>query len=254
MGISALENKKALLAVQNLLGRQDYLVVQGNDLAKAFGGLTSFEQRILDYCFSFVRKDDKSNKIYEVSTLELIKHFGLNTSGKNYERIAKAFKALNENTALYLPITREDGTQGIRMTQLFSMIDFYTDGAVKFRFSEDSAPLVFDLKEHFYSFRLNELARIKGKYGLILLKLWESFRRGEEARTTIVGSMEDWQGWFLGKEERTTASRFYTNILKRACEELEAKLSAQCIVTALKKGRKIIGYDLTITDTKKLVN
>ncbi|HJG95217.1 MAG TPA: replication initiation protein [Enterococcus faecalis] len=248
------ENKKAQQALTNLLSRQDYLVTQGNELAKAFGGLKGFEQRVLDYCFSYVKKEDKPNKIYEVSTIELIKHFGLNTSGKNYQRIAQAFKTLNENTALYLPVTREDGTQGIRMTQLFSMIDFYTDGAVSFRFSEDAAPLVFDLKRNFYSFHLNELSQITGKYGLILLKLWESYRRGHEVSTTVTGSMEDWQGWFLGKNRRLPAGRFSREVLNRAIDEIESKLSAEFVLTSIKHGRKIIGYELTIVDTSKLVN
>jgi len=247
-------NKKAQSAVENLLSRQEYLVVQGNDLAKAFGGLKAFEQRVLDYCFSFVKKDDKPNTIYNVSAIEIIHHFGLARSGTNYERIAKAFKTLNENTALYLPVKRPDGTKGIRMTQLFSMIDFYADGAVHFRFSEDAAPLVFDLKKNFYSFHLRELIQIKGKYGLILLKLWEAKRVGNEVSSTITGSMEEWQGWFLGKEKRLSASRFYTSILKRACEELEKKLNAQCTLTSLKRGRKIVGYKLEITDGNKLIN
>ena len=40
-------NKKMDVALSNLLSRQDYLVVQGNDLAKSFGGLKSFEQQYL---------------------------------------------------------------------------------------------------------------------------------------------------------------------------------------------------------------
>ncbi len=47
-------NSKANKAMDNLLSRQDYLVVQGNDLAKAFGNLASFQHKVLDYCFSFV--------------------------------------------------------------------------------------------------------------------------------------------------------------------------------------------------------
>ncbi|WP_434784269.1 replication initiation protein [Levilactobacillus brevis] len=61
------KNKKAQKALDKLLSRQDYLVVQGNDLAKSFGGLKAFEQRVLDYCFSFVQEDDTANKTYEVS-------------------------------------------------------------------------------------------------------------------------------------------------------------------------------------------
>ena len=83
-----LKNKKAELAIKDLLARQDYLVVQGNDLAKSFGGLKSFEQRVLDYCFSYVTKDSKLDDEYEVSALEIIKHFNLNTSGDSYTRLA----------------------------------------------------------------------------------------------------------------------------------------------------------------------
>ena len=244
-----LENKKADIALKDLLSRQDYLVVQGNDLAKAFGGLKSFEQRVLDYCFSYVTKDSRLEDEYEVTALEIIKHFSLNTSGDSYRRVAEAFKKLNENTALYLCIERPDGTKGLRMTQLFSWIDFYADGLVKFKFSADAAPYVLDLKEKFYSFRLGELSRISGKYALILLKLWESYRRGKEKYTTITGTLDDWQSWFLGKEKRLSAGRFFADVLSRAIEELDEKLNAGFFVTTLKRGRKVVGYEITINDT-----
>ena len=229
------ENKKAQKAVSGLLSRQDYLVVQGNDLAKSFGGLKSFEQRVLDYCFSFVSENDTADKMYEVSVLEVIRHFGLSASGNSYQRVAKALKTLNENTALYLPKTLPSGERGILMTQLFDTLFFGEAGTVQFRFSPNAAPLVFDLKKNFYSFHLKELARIHGKYGLILLKLWESYRHGHEYTTTITGSTEDWQGWFLGKEKHVTAGRFYTNVLKRATEELEEKLDAECTLMSIRK-------------------
>ncbi|WP_332311153.1 hypothetical protein [Lactiplantibacillus plantarum] len=86
------------------------------------------------------------------------------------------------------------------------------------------------------------------------MKLWESYRHGHEVTTTITGSTEDWQGWFLGKERRVTASRFYSSVLKRATEELEEKLDAECTLMSYKKGRKIVSYELTIVDKSKLVN
>lgn len=68
------QNKKAELAIKELLSRQEYLVTQGNDLAKAFGGLKAFGQQLLDYCFSFVTAESKVSDIYEVSALDIIKH------------------------------------------------------------------------------------------------------------------------------------------------------------------------------------
>ncbi|MEM5151437.1 replication initiation protein [Enterococcus faecalis] len=243
------KNKKANLALTDLLSRQNYLVVQGNDLAKSFGGLKSFEQRVLDYCFSYVTKDSRLEDEYEVSALEIIRHFNLNTSGDSYKRIAEAFKRLNENTALYLPITRSDDSKGIRMTQLFSWIDFFDDGIVRFKFSTDSAPYVLDLKEKFYSFRLGELSRINGKYALIMLKLWESNRRGKNKYTTISADLESWQSWFLGKDKQLPAGRFFAEILTRSIDELEEKIACEFFVTTQKRGRKVVGYEIMITDT-----
>ena len=58
-------NKKADIAVKELLKRQDYLVVQGNDLARALGGLSSQQHKILDFCFSFVHKESKPSDTYK---------------------------------------------------------------------------------------------------------------------------------------------------------------------------------------------
>lgn len=243
------KNKKASVALKELLSRQDYLVVQGNDLAKAFGGLKAFEQRVLDYCFSFVTKESKLDDVYEVTALEIIKHFGLNTSGDSYRRIGEAFKKLNENTSLYLSIVEADGTKGILMTQLFSYIKFLEDGRISFKFSTESAPYVLDLKEKFYSFRLGELSRINGKYALIMLKLWESYRRAQEKHTTITGTLEDWESWFLGKDKRMSAGRFYADVLSRAVEELSNKMPINFFITTLKRGRKVEGYEIMVTDT-----
>lgn len=101
--------QKAELALTDLLSRQDYLVVQGNDLAKSFVDLKLFEQRLLDYCFSFFTRDPKLDDEYEVSDLEIIKYFGLNTSGENYRRIAESFKRINESAVIYFSLARAYG-------------------------------------------------------------------------------------------------------------------------------------------------
>ncbi len=78
------ENKKMDEALNTLLSRQNYLVVQGNDLAKSLGNLTKLEHEVLDYCFSFVQKDDKQDMVYHTKAIDLIHHLGLNASGRNY--------------------------------------------------------------------------------------------------------------------------------------------------------------------------
>lgn len=240
---------KAEKAFENLLSRQDYLIVQANDLAKAFGNLKAFEHKLLDYCFSYVTKESTVTDTFKVSAKEVLKHFGLNASGRNYERVARGFKGLNENTALYFAIEK-DGKKGIRMGQLFSMIEFMEDGEVEFRFSEFAAPYVFALKSQYYSFRLAELARIKSKYALILMKLWEARRYNKQRVTTIQGPLDEWQDWFLGEEKRWEPARFSRDCIQKGAVELEEKLGVEIFLNTLKNGRKVIGYEMQIVDQR----
>lgn len=246
-----MQRRKSSKVLDELISRSDYLVVQSNDLAKAFGNLKAFEHKILDYCFSFVQKDSVPNELFTVEIAVLLRFLGLSNSGTNYKRVVEAFKSLNQSTVLYLPITKKDGTRGIRMTQLFSFIDYFETGRVEFRFSEYAQPYIFDLKKHFYSFHLRELANVKGKYALILLKLWEAHRFGDRKLTIINGTLDEWQNWFLGEEKRIPAGRFMQNVLTRAVEEIEEKFPVQIVVDVLKRGRNVVGYEIEITDNKR---
>lgn len=246
---------KGRTALEGLLSsRQDYLVVQANDLAKAFGNLKAFEHRLLDYCFSYVTKESNVTDIFVVSTKEVLRHFGLKPTGYNYERVARGFKALNEKTALYFAITK-DGKKGIRMGQLFSMIEFIENGEVSFRFSEFAAPYVFALRSQFYSFKLAELAQIKSKYAIILMKIWEANRFNNQRVTTIKGNLDEWQDWFLGKErlkeKRMAPAVFARDCLKVGAEQLESKLGVDIYLNVVKNGRKVVGYEMTITDKRQ---
>lgn len=245
-----MKQSKTETAFENLMSRQDYLIVQANDLAKAFGNLKAFEHKLLDYCFSYVSKESTVTDTFKVSSKDVLKHFGLNASGKNYERIARGFKGLNENTALYFSEVEPNGKKAIIMGQLFSYIKFVEDGQVEFRFSEFAAPYVFALRKQYYSFKLAELARIKSKYALILMKLWEARRYNGQRMTTIQGTVDEWQDWLLGEARRMTPGIFKRNAITVGALELEAKLGVEIFLNTLKNGRKVVGYEMQITDPK----
>lgn len=244
-----MKDETKLQLLDSVMSRQDYLVVQANDLARAFGNLRAFEHRLLDYCLSFVTKEDDITRRYEAHVNEILQYFGLNSSGQNYERVAKAFRTLHENTALYFAIERK-GKKGVRMGQLFSWIDFMEDGAIAFKFSDFAAPYVFALKKQFYSFKLGELSEIKTKYGIILIKLWEANRYKQEKITTIEGTLEAWQEWFLGKDKNMLSAHFKRDVLLRGIKEIEEKLKADIVLKTIKKGRKVTGYKMEITDNR----
>lgn len=248
--------------VYDLLARQDYLVTQSNDLAKAFGNLTLLEHRLLDYCFSFVQKDDTEDTKYETKVLDIIKHFGLTSSGKTYKTVFKTFQSLMRKTALCILVQEDDGSRSILMTSLFQSIKFNEKSKIVFQFNSDVAPYIFQLKSRFYSFRLSELSKIKSKYTLTMLKLWNAnvhgkWRNYNDPRSlppsvTIKGTMEEWQTWFLGVDgegnaKKWTASRFRQKVLTVALEEIKSIYKDVSVsITSIKNGRKVVGYEVGI--------
>ena len=245
------KNKKMDITMGNLLSRQDYLVTQANDLARSFGNLTAFEHKVLDFCFSFVEKDHTSDHVYRTTIIDIIHHFGLGASGRNYQRVANAFKALNNKTAIYLRKIRPDGTRSIVMTSLFNYIEVVETGEFEFQFTKPVAPSIFQLKEQFYSFKLSELSKVRGKYTLTLLKLWNANCMGKLSTVTIQGSLEDWQSWFLGSDEdgnpkKMSAGVFRNNVLVRASEEIEKIYPVTISLTTQILRRKVVGYKLDI--------
>ena len=79
-------NRKVQKGVKELLARSNYLVVEANDLANdlanAFGRLSSFEQNMLDFSVSFIKKEDTGQETYETNILDILNHFGLPKNGK----------------------------------------------------------------------------------------------------------------------------------------------------------------------------
>lgn len=244
-------------SADKLLSRQNYLVTQANDLARSFGNLSAFEHKILDFCFSYVEADDPSNKVYSVKTKDIIKHFGLNAGGSTYERIAQAFKGLDEKTAIYMLGKLSDGrTKAILMTSLFDYIAIGENGVTEFTFSSKVAPYVFQLKKHYYSFKLSELGRIRSKYSMALLKLWNAHSKGKLNNAVIDGNVAEWESWFLGSDKKGEAKRkpagvFKRDILNHAIDELE-RLYPNVIFSldTHKDGTRVTGYTLAICPVK----
>jgi len=256
--MAIIQSSKMDKMIDGVLTRQNYLVTQANDLARSFGNLTTFEHKVLDYCFSFVKAEDTSEQTYTVQMLEIIKHLGLNKSGKNYQRVGEAFRALNTKTAIYMQ-TYKNGKKGIIMTSLFDYIEIVEDGKIEFQFSKKVAPFIFELKKNYYSFKLSELANVRSKYALTLLKLWNANSMGKLKRATIKGTLEEWESWFLGSDKegqpkKWSAGRFRQRVLGVSIKEL-GELYPKTIfnLNVEKHGRKVTGYTLDITPIRTVL-
>lgn len=252
-----LENKKMAQAIEKVLEREDYVVSQANELAKAFGNLSLKEQKVLDFCFSYVKPTDKPEMVYETKAQDILRHLGINASGKNYEDVTKSMKNLHNKTPLSIRTIDDRGRRGIKMFHLFDNVEVKDDGEIEFSFSKTASPYVFELTKYFYSFRLWQLSGIKSKYGLTLLKLWESKRLGNDHKTTIDGTVEEWKHWLLGdpenREVEYAAGPFKQKCLQKGINSLEKVFpDVNFVLTTITNGRPVIGYRLEIYANDKL--
>ena len=255
------EEKNELILSEAVRGQ--YLVWQANDLAKAFGKLTLFEHQILDYCISYVRKDDEKDTSYSTTATEVLEYLGLDDAGSNYKRLGVALKKLKNDTPLLLPIYEDNDPNkellGVSLSALFDEINTMKTGEIEFIFSKRASPLLFDLKKKFYTFKLEELSRLKSKYSVILIKLWASCRRKTKAKTengkaseewkretVIKATIEDWQVWLLGEGRTMEPSQFKRDCIMKGMNELNKQEDFEASLKIIKKGRKVIGYEMTI--------
>lgn len=263
--MGTIKSNKFDVAFHNLLDRQEYLVTQANELARSFGNLKMLEHKALDFCFSFVKQGDSVDTVYRSSMADITKHLGLAKSGSNYTHVAVALKNLNKKTPLYIQEILPNGEKSILMTHLFSHMRIGSNGTFEFKFSEEVSPYVFELKKQYYSFKLRELGRVRSKYTLIMLKLWNAHSNkwtdyskpnSLPPNLYLSGSLDEWESWFLGYKEdkndkeipiRWPAGQFKRDVLDKALKEL-AELYPKSMInlTTNKNGRRVVGYTLEI--------
>lgn len=161
----------------------------------------------------------------------------------------EAYRNLNVKTPVYI---QDDG--GIIMTHMFTYIDVRSTGKVKFEFSRDVTPLLFDLRKNYFSFKLSELGQMKSKYSKILMRLWQANKVGNQDVVTISGILSDWELWFRGKDVKSwPAGQFKRDVLDKAMAEVGAKMNVWFDLITIKHGRNVVGYELTIHDDKSVV-
>lgn len=246
-----------------ILAKQDYLVTQANDLAKSFGNLNALSHKVLDYCIAHVQPQDKPNQEYTIKINELVAYLGMTKSGANYQILINSFTKLNSQAAVILPNYDDQGeVTSVTLTSLFDFIKIEKDGLISFSFHRFVAPYIFELRKKFYSFRLLELSRVKSKYTLSFLKLWNAHSLGAWSDATqpndlppnlhLEASLNDWKTWLLGvdntgKAKNWSAGRFKQKALMVALNEISTLYpNSRILVTPLKDGRSITGFIVDI--------
>lgn len=154
--------------------RQLY-VVKANDLIrKTRYNLTTQQQKILLYAISKIRREDPPETEYEINIDELCEACGINidqTGGYYYQSIKRDLKTLHDNS---MWVKMPDGME-VLVSWIQGAAIVPLCGTVYVSFNRRIAPYLFDLKERYTQYKLENVLVFKGKYTIRLYEILRSY-------------------------------------------------------------------------------
>lgn len=231
---------------------QQFYVVKANDLIrKTRYNLTTQQQKIVLYAISKIKPSDPPGTKYEMTIQELCDACGIdiNNTGFYYKAIKEDLQKLTTRIWVQMPDKSEGTVSWISDAWITPL-----SGTVEIRFHELMAPYLFDLKERYTQYQLEDVLVLRGKYAIRLYELMRSYTTQQaidggieksvmvsltELREMLaVDGYEDWRN-------------FNRRILKSAVDEInEFNDKINITYETYKIGRKIDKVNFIITPAK----
>ena len=220
---------------------REYYVCKANEVIRESRyNLTTQQQKIVLFAISKIRRGDDPNKYYEIPIDELcaVCNLEYDTGGYYYRTIKNDLKKLVYPTWLQFP----DKSEWI--ISWFSDIGIVPlSGKVYVKFHERIRPYLFDLKDRYTQFHLEEVLCFRGKYAIRLFEILRSYFTQDELNTGVVKEI------FISVEKIREQlfieaypewKEFNRNVIKKAVDEINL-LAEQLQVTyePVRAGRKV---------------
>lgn len=230
-------------------------VVKANDLIrKGRYDLTTQQQRIVLFAISKIKKADDPHQFYEIPIRELCKACGIqyDHSGYYYEAIKKDMKKLTS------PIWMKYPDESEWTLSWFSDVGIVPlSGMVYVRFHERIWRFLFDLKERYTQYRLEEVLAFRGKYAIRFYEILRSYFTREELdnglEKEIELSVDDMRKKLCLDEVYPTWKEFNRNVIKKAIDEINT-YSEQMFVSyePIKNGRQVVKVRFIVASPETL--
>lgn len=152
---------------------RDYKITKANDIIqKARYDLSLQELKILAYCFSLIKPNDKEGQKYIFSMVDFCQICGITQhSGKNYETIKSTLKALRDKSFW---LTKDNGDECL-IGWLGSVETSRKSGKIAIRFDMNLEKYIHDLIGNFTQYSLLSTLPMKSAYSFRMYELLKSY-------------------------------------------------------------------------------
>ena len=202
------------------------------------------QQKIVLYLIAQISPFDAEFHTYELGIADFCRVCGIdNPGGKDYAELRSQIKAIADKS-MWLRLEDGSGTALVRWIE--SPVIRENAGVIELRLSEALRPYLLNLKSNFTQYDLIYTLHFKSKYSIRLYELVCSihFRELDEYKRRF--SLDELRR-LLDCETYTEYKNFRRFVLEKAIDEINDWSDKTLSYCPLKKGRFVIGIELTIT-------
>ncbi len=230
--------------------KESLLVVKDNDLIqKNRFNLSLQEQKIIAYlCTRIDREQEYKPEDLDVvfDSQEYFGIFGISNSGSNYKDLKRHILELR-NQGFYI----KTGENKIATASWIKEAEINTkSGKVKVTLDKKLVPYLVNLKNHFFTYELENISKFTSTYSIKLYELFKSWLWAGSEKTFELKYLYDLLG--MSKTNKVF-SKFESRVLKPSIEEINEKtdLFIKYAVNRIKGTATSIEF--TVIKTKSLV-
>lgn len=227
--------------MKDLEKAREYKVVKHNDLIqKAKYNLSANQQKFIAYVISLIKPDDKELMMYEVSVIDFCDLCGINK-----EHFYSEFKAmlLDLDKKSFLVETKEK----VFNFRWFSEFEYIKGkGVVKVQLNSNLKSYLLELYEHFTVYELYNILAIRGKYGLRLYELSQSwFNSKKQKEVTKDIDLDELKSILMATTYKDFKG-FRRRVIEPSIKEISSFTDLEITYKPVKDGRKVTSIEFVI--------
>lgn len=225
-------------------------VRKANELIqKSRFSLSLQQQKIVLYLISQIKPNDEEFKLYEFEIVDFCRACGIEVeSGKNYEILKDQIKKIADKS---MWITTGNGKSETLLRWIEKPYITEGTGKISIRLDKDMKPFLLQLKERYTSYELIWTLHFRSKYTIRLYELIKSIHYHELETYTKRYSLEEITA-LLDAGTYKTYQTLKTRVLIPATEEITKYSDKNVSFTPIRKGKKVIGVEFTISTKETL--
>ncbi len=227
------------------IDRSKLIVTQANKLAEASYTMTLEEKRVVLLLLSLVRRDDKDFKTYRIPITDIRDYLGLRTN-KLYDDIKRVAESLLSRV-LHIP----EDVGGWLKVGWVSSARYVPKGyrgaemaCLDLSFSPEMKPYLLELKAHFSSYMLQNVAGLRSFYSIRLYEILKSRHRLK----SVSFNMPVLRKILKVETKYQNHKDFRIRVILVAQAELARKTDLAFDFQEQRRGRKVVGITFDIRD------